>query len=207
MKTQQGRVVLVTISLTILALISAVGQVPKGYTIGDVVADFRLKNVDERIIALADYRTQKGVIVVFTSNHCPFAKSYEDRLLSLNQRFAGQGFPVLAIQPNDPVAYEDDSFENMKARARERNYTIPYLLDDTQSVARAFGVTKTPQVYILKQTNGQFTVQYIGAIDDNPQDSNSVRAHYAEDAVTSLLAGRAIAQPVTRPIGCGVKWK
>lgn len=207
MKTRQSRVVLLITLLTSLALRLAVAQVPKGYAINDVVVDFRLKNVDDKVISLNDYRSQKGLIVVFTSNHCPFAKSYEDRILALNQRYSAQGFPVIAIQPNDPAAYEEDSFDSMKARARERSYTFPYLFDESQQIARTFGVTKTPQVYVLQQLNGQFILRYMGAIDDNPQDSASVRVRYVEDVVNSLLIGRALPLSITKPIGCTVKWK
>jgi peroxiredoxin len=193
--------------LSVLTFVTAWGQAPKTYAIGDAVSDFRLKNVDNRTVSLNDYRGQKGVIIVFTSNHCPFAKSYEDRLLSINQRYSSQGYPVIAVQPNDPAAYEDDSFENMQARSRERSYTFPYLFDESQQVARIFGVVKTPQAYVLKQVNGQFVLQYMGAIDDNPQDANSVRVRYLEDALNSLLANRSITTTTTRPIGCAVKWK
>ncbi len=207
MERKRGQQVMWAVMLSVLTLVNAWAQGTRTYGIGDAVSDFRLKNVDDRQVGLQDYRSQKGVIIVFTSNHCPFAKSYEDRLLSISQRYAGQGYPVIAIQSNDPGAYEDDSFDNMKARSRERSYSFPYLFDETQQVARLFGVSKTPQVYVLKQTGGQFTLQYTGAIDDNPQDANSVRVRYLEDALTSLLAGKAIVNPVTRPIGCAIKWK
>ncbi|MFD2572560.1 thioredoxin family protein [Spirosoma soli] len=182
-------------------------QVPKGYTLGDAAADFRVKNVDGRTITLADYRSQKGLVVVFTSNHCPFSKAYEDRLIALDRKFAPQGYPVLAIMPNDPTAYEDDSFENMKARAREKGYTYAYAMDETQTVARAFGATRTPQVYVLKQTNGQFILEYVGTIDDSPQDGAGVQRRYVDDAVSSLLAGRPVQSPISKPIGCAIKWK
>ena len=193
--------------VVILAQSIGLAQAPKGYNIGDAIADFHLKNVDGRVISLADYKTQKGLIVVFMSNHCPFAKTYEDRLITLNQKFAPQGYSVLTIMPNDPVAYEEDSFENMKARARDRNYPYPYVLDETQSTARAFGATRTPQVYVLKQTSGQFILEYVGSIDDSPQDSASVQRRYVDEAVSSLLAGRPVQSPMTKPIGCGIKWK
>lgn len=180
-----------------------IAQTPKGYTIGDVVADFRVKNVDGRTVTLTDYRTQKGLIVVFTSNHCPFSKAYEDRLMALNRVFAPQGYPVLTIMPNNPATYEEDSFENMKIRARDKGYSYVYGLDETQ-VARAFGATRTPQVYVLKQTNEQFILEYVGTIDDSPQDSASVKRRYVEEAVSSLLAGRPVQSPITKPIGCAI---
>ncbi|GAB3642919.1 thioredoxin family protein [Spirosoma arcticum] len=181
----------------------ATAQTPKGYTIGDAVADFRIKNVDGRTVALTDYRAQKGLIVVFTSNHCPFSKAYEDRLIALDRIFAPQGYPVLAIMPNNPATYEDNSFENMKIRARDKGYSYVYGLDETQ-VAKAFGATRTPQVYVLKQTNGQFILEYVGTLDDSPQDSASVKRRYVEEAVNNLLAGRPVQSPITKPIGCAI---
>lgn len=179
----------------------------KGYTLGDVVADFRAKNVDGRMIGLADYRSQKGVVVVFTSNHCPFSKAYEDRLIALDRKFAPLGFPVLALMPNDPLAYEKDSFEQMQVRAREKNFSFAYAIDDTQAIARSFGATRTPQVFVLTSRNGAFTVEYIGSIDDSPQDASNVQRRYVEEAVTNLLAGRPVPSPLTKPIGCSVTWK
>ena len=181
--------------------------IEKRYNLGDAVADFRLKNVDGRLVSLADYRAQKGLIVVFTSNHCPFAKAYEDRLIALDQKYASQGYPVLAIMPNDPKAYEEDSFENMKTRARHKGYSYAYGMDETQSVAQAFGATRTPEVYVLKQTGGQFILEYVGTIDDSPQDAASVQRRYVDEAVSSLLASRPVQSPITKPIGCAIKWK
>ena len=179
-------------------------QSPNGYALGDAVDDFRVKNVDDRSVTLADYRTQKGLIVVFTSNHCPFSKAYEDRLIALDRLFAPQGYPVLAIMPNNPAIYEDDSFDNMKVRARNKNYSFLYGMDETQ-VAKAFGATRTPQVYVLKQVNRRFVLEYVGAIDDSPQDGAGVKRRYVEEAVGGLLAGRPVQSPITKPIGCAIK--
>lgn len=193
--------------ILLLTQSGSLAQAPKGYNLGDAIADFHLKNVDDRMVSLADYRAQKGLIIVFTSNHCPFAKTYEDRLMALDHKFAPQGYPVLAIMSNDPVAYEEDSFDNMQVRARERAYPYAYAIDETQSVARAFGATRTPQVYVLKQTNGQFILEYVGAVDDSPQDGASAQRRYVDEAVSSLLAGRPVQSPITKPIGCAIKWK
>ncbi|WP_461092932.1 thioredoxin family protein [Spirosoma gilvum] len=180
---------------------------PKGYNIGDAVGDFRLKNVDGRTVSLADYRSQKGIIVVFTSNHCPFAKAYEDRIIGLDRKFAPQGYPVLAIMPNDPAAYDDDSFDKMKTRAQEKGYGFAYVIDETQNTARAFGAARTPQVYVLNQKAGQFYLEYVGTIDDNPQDSASVQRRYVDEAVSNLLLGKPVQSPITKPIGCAINWK
>ncbi len=187
--------------------IGLLAQPVKGYNLGDAVADFKLKNIDNLSISLSNYRDKKGLIVVFTSNHCPFSKVYEERLISLDRTFAGQGYPVLAVMANDPESYDEDSFENMKARAQTKNYSYPYVMDEAQLMARAFGATRLPEVYILKQNAGQFILEYKGAIDDNPQDAGSVQRRYVTEAVSSLLADRPVQSPITKPIGCGIKWK
>ncbi|GAB3503110.1 thioredoxin family protein [Spirosoma knui] len=206
MKNSLNRLLCIT-SLLLSQVVITQAQPSKGYTLGDVVADFRVKNIDDRVLSLADYRSQKGIIVVFTSNHCPFSKAYEDRLLAIDRKFAPQGYPVLAIMSNDPTAYKDDSFENMKAQARQKGYSYAYALDETQAVARAFGASRTPQVYVLKQTNNQFVLEYVGSIDDSPQDAAGVQRRYVDDAVSSLLAGRPVSSPISKPIGCAIKWK
>lgn len=177
------------------------------YTLGDVVQDFKLKNVDGRLISLSDYKNGKGVIIVFTTNHCPFSKAYEERLVALDRKYAAQGFPVLAVQPNDPTAYAEDSFENMKARAQEKNYSFPYLSDETQTVARMFGATRTPEVFVLRQVGGRFTIAYTGALDDSPQNASGVKRRYVEEAVNNLLAGHPVVTTATKAIGCAIKWK
>lgn len=193
---------------TLLLLVQVVSFAqPRGYALGDAVTDFSIKNVDNRAVSLADYRAEKGLIVVFTALHCPFAKAYEDRIIALHSKFAPQGYPVLAIMPNNPTTYEEDSFQNMQARAREKVYPFSYAIDVTQNIAHAFGATRTPQVYVLKHENGQFILEYMGAIDDNPQDPASVQRRYVDEAVSSLLASRPVQSPITKPLGCGVKWK
>ena len=97
-----------------------------GYKVGDKAMDFKLKNVDGKMVSLNDFKSAKGYIVVFTCNHCPFAKMYEDRVIALNAEFASKGYPVVAINPNDPTNQQDDSYDNMVSRAKEKNYAFPY---------------------------------------------------------------------------------
>lgn len=177
------------------------------YVLGDAVSDFKLKNIDGKIMSLANFQSAKGFIIVFTSNHCPFSKSYEDRVISLDRKYASQGFPVITINPNDPEAYEEDSFANMQMRAKEKSYPFPYLTDDTQLVSKAFGAMRTPQAYVLKKESGKIIVSYLGAIDDNAQDPSGVTKRYVEDAVNSLLAGKPVVTTSTKAVGCAIKWK
>jgi len=178
-----------------------------GYAVGDKATDFKLKNIDDKTFSLADKKDAKGFIVVFTCNHCPYAVKYEDRIVALNNKYAKLGYPVVAINPNDAVAYPDDNLENMKKRAKSKSFTFPYLVDDTQEIAKAYGATKTPHVFVLKKENADLIVKYIGAIDDNTDDASAVTVKYVEQAVDALLADKPVAITSTKAIGCGVKWK
>ena len=199
------------LGLAVWLFLSLPGQgqprVAGGYTLGEEVAPFALKNVDERTVSLADYKTQRGVIVVFASNHCPFFKAYEDRILALDRKFGPQGFPVLAIMSGNQALYEDDTFAQMQVRAQAKNYTFPYLQDGARAVARLFGATRTPQVYVLKRSGDRFTVEYIGSVDNSPQDPANVSRPHVDDAVTNLLAGKPVLTPLTKPIGCAVNYQ
>lgn len=178
-----------------------------GVTVGDVAPNFELRNIDGRVVKLSQYTSQKGAIIVFTCNHCPYSVKYEDRIIQLHDLFAPLGFPVIAINPNDAVKVPEDSFENMKLRAKEKKFSFPYLVDETQEVARAYGAKRTPHVYVVANTAEGMIVQYIGAIDDNATDAAAVETRFVRDAVTALLAGKMPATPITKAIGCTIKWK
>ena len=178
-----------------------------GYEVGDVARDFSLKNVDGNMVSMADFNDAKGFIVVFTCNHCPYAKLYEQRIMDLDVAYADKGYPVIAINPNDPSKVAEDSFENMVARAEEKGYTFPYLVDGSQEIAASYGATKTPHVYVLKKEGGKLVVKYIGAIDNNHKDPDAVSKTYVADAVDALLSGNAVPEAETRAIGCTIKWK
>ncbi len=176
-----------------------------GYEIGDVATDFKLKNIDGKQVSLSDYSTAKGFIVVFTTNHCPYAKAYENRIVALDKKYKTKGYPVIAINPNNPDKNEQDSFENMQIRAKQKSFTFPYLLDEGQKIYPQYGATKTPHVYILEKENKELIVKYIGAIDDNYQDVNAVEVNFVENAVDELLAGEEVSVKTTKAIGCSIK--
>jgi len=180
---------------------------PVRYEIGDAVADFKLKNVDGKMISLSDYQSAKGAIVIFDCNTCPYSKAYNDRIIALNKKYAAKGFPVIAINANDPQISPGDSYEEMAARAKKKNYDFPYLVDESQAVAKAFGATNTPHVFVLQKSGNDFKVAYIGTIDDNSRDASSAKKKYVEDAVESLLNGQAVSTPSTKAIGCTIKWR
>lgn len=178
-----------------------------GYKVGDKVKDFKLKNIDNNEVSLKNFEKAKGFIVVFTCNTCPFAVAYEDRVIALNNKYASKGYPVIAINPNDVTKQPDDSFESMKKRAKDKNFAFPYLYDETQEIAKLYGASKTPHVYILSKTGSEYVVEYIGAIDDNSYQPQEVKVKYVENALDELLQGKKISQTNTKAIGCTIKWK
>lgn len=177
---------------------------PTGLGIGDTATDFALKNVDGKMVSLADYKDAKGFIVIFTCNHCPFAQKYEDRIIELNDKYAKKGYQVIAIQPNDPALEPADSFTEMQARAKEKKFKFPYLMDEGQKVFPQFGATRTPHVFLLDKNR---VVKYIGAIDDNAMSPESVKTKFLEDAIADLMAGKSVKTPTTKAVGCGIKTK
>ena len=174
-----------------------------GYKIGDTIEDFSLKNVDDEMISLADYEEVKGFVIIFTCNMCPYSVANEDRINALNRKYENKGFPVIAINPNDPAASKGDSFDDMKVRASDKGFTFPYLFDEGQKVYPKFGATKTPHVYIVTKTD--MKVQYIGAIDNSSKDPSSVTEKYVENALDALLVGKKVEKTETRAIGCSIK--
>lgn len=176
-----------------------------GYKIGDLATDFSLKNVDGKMVSLADYKEAKGFIVTFKCNHCPYAVAYEDRIIALDKKYRELGYPVIAINPNNPEKQPADSFENMITRAKEKGFTFPYLLDEGQHIYPQYGATKTPHMFVLQKTDEGNVVKYIGAIDDNYEDADAVTRKYVEEAVDALLKGEKVPTQVTKAIGCTIK--
>ena len=197
--------------IKILGLMTLVVALMSGkalkYEIGDTVEDFRLKNVDGKMIGLSDYKAVKGAVIIFDCNTCPYSKAYNDRIIALNKKYSSAGFPLITINANDPQQSPGDSFEEMAARAKKKNYDFPYLIDETQQVAKSFGATNTPHVFVLQKTGNDFKVAYIGTIDNNSKDASAVTKRYVEEAIDALLAGRPVTTQNTKAIGCTIKWK
>lgn len=191
--------------LTLIALALNLAAFSQGYKVGDIASDFKLKNVDGKMVSLADYKDARGYIVIFTCNHCPYAKAYEDRIIALDKKYASMGYPVIAINPNDPSLVEEDSYKNMIVRAKEKGFTFPYLFDEGQKVLPLYGATRTPHVYLLEKTARGNKVAYIGAIDDNYQDASAVKDKYVENAIESLRSGKQPEPNFTKAIGCSIK--
>jgi len=193
--------------LTATLALMAILLVNAGLKPGDNAIEFSLKNVDGTMVSLSDFQDQKGVIVVFTCNPCPFSKAYEQRMIALHKSYVDQGFPVLAINSNDVEISPDDTMDKMKVRAEEQDYPFPYLKDETQEVYKAYGATKTPHFYLLQNKGGIFKVAYIGAMDDNAMDAALVTSRYLENAIAALLTGSKPNPSNTKALGCTIKTK
>ncbi len=178
--------------------------VKDGLAVGDKAPDFKLKNIDGKMMSLSDVADAKGYIVTFTCNHCPYAVMYEDRLIEMHKTYAPKGYPVIAINPNDPEVQPKDSFDEMVVRAKEKGFNFPYLFDEGQKVYPQYGATRTPHVYLLDK---DMTVRYIGAIDDNHEDETAVKVKYVENAITAMQAGKDPDPSFTKAIGCTIKKK
>lgn len=170
------------------------------------VENFTLVNtVDNSKVSLNSFSNKKGVVVIFTSDFCPYSKLYEERIDELAKEFSDKGIQFILINPNNPLVSQDDSVEKMAKNAKEKGYRFPYLADKDQKVADAFGATKTPEVYLLRPSGSNFKIVYSGAIDDNPQVASDVAQAYLHDAISNLLSGKPIQRNHQRPTGCMIK--
>ncbi len=176
----------------------------EGLEVGDTAPDFALKNIDGKTVSLADYKNAKGYVVIFTCNTCPYAVMYEQRIIEFHNKYADKGYPVIAINPNDPAVKAGDSYEKMQQRAEAKGFPFAYLFDDGQEVYPAYGATRTPHIYLL---DADRKVQYIGALDNNPQDAAAVTTKYVEEAIAALEAGKTPETTFTKAIGCSIKVK
>lgn len=176
----------------------------QGYTIGDTATDFEMLHVDGETYSLASIENAKGYIVIFTSNTCPYAIAYEDRIIELHNKMAPKGYPVVAINSNDSSIEAGDGYGEMVIRHKLKNFPFLYLKDNKDAIFRKYGATKTPHTYLLDK---DLTVRYIGAIDDSAQEPEKVTVKYIENAVAALENGLKPDPETTKAIGCPIKSK
>jgi len=198
-------VVLTIVAISGFTADKRIDLVDEGYQIGSEAAPINLMNTDGNMVSYSDYPDAKGFIVIFTCNTCPFAVASEDRIIALDAEFKDKGYPVIAINPNDPSVQPDDTFELMQAKAKDKGFTFPYLYDTSRKVYAEYGAKKTPHVYLLKKEKGKNIVKYIGAIDDNVRDGSAVKETFLANAVNELLTGKVVTLKETKAIGCSIK--
>lgn len=184
----------------------------EGLKVGDTAPDFQLKNIDGKIYSLESIAKEyaekgqelKGYIVTFTCNTCPFAVKYEDRLIATHNKMAPKGWPIVAIQPNDPEIQPGDSMDKMQERADEKGFPFVYLMDEGQKVYPQYGASRTPHIFLL---DANLKVRYIGALDDNANNAEAVQNEYVVQAIEAIESGKAVNPDFTRAIGCTIKVK
>ena len=192
----------------LLALAACVGlattAAAKSLAIGQPapMREATLKNVDGRELTLAGSAGEKGTLVVFMCNHCPWVKMWQTRIAALGNQALAQGIGVVAVNPNDPSAYPEDAFEEMVARSKQLEFKFPYVVDATSDLARAFGATRTPEAFLF---NAKGKLVYHGTIDDNARDEGAVSQPWLRQAIEAVAAGRAVKVAETKAMGCSVK--
>lgn len=172
--------------------------------IGAQAPDFNLPGVDGKKYSLANFKDAKLLVVVFSCNHCPYVVGSEDRIIRFAKDYAARGVKLVAINSNETVEHPTDSFEHMVARAKEKKFPFPYLRDESQEVALAYGGLRTPHFYVF---DAQRNLRYTGRMDDNPKMEVLAKTHELRDAVDALLAGKKPPVEQSNPLGCNVKWK
>lgn len=198
---------LLTCCFVFASLLSFKGAKEKAVSvIGKVIPDFSLRSVDGRVVSLGNNANAKGYIVVFTCNHCPFAKLYPKRLNDLNSKYASLGVPLIAINSMDTLVYEDERFELMQSKAKEWQINFPYLQDATQAVGKSFAANHTPHAFVIWKENNSWVIQYAGAIDDNGEEPEKASSFLAK-AVEELLAGKKPGIPETTSFGCRIFYR
>lgn len=196
-----------TFKLLGLLLVMAIFGMSFSPITGKIIQDFKLKNIDGKYISLKNYPQAKGFIIVFTCNHCPFAKLYPPRMNALNSKYSKLGVPLIAISSTDTITYDEDTYPNMVRKAKQEKFNFPYLFDGQQQVAKNFTAQKTPHAFVIWKEDGKWVVKYNGAIDDNGGEPEKVENPYVAQAVDALLAGKTIGQKETKSIGCQIYFR
>jgi hypothetical protein len=168
------------------------------------LATTKMKNVDGKMLSIADVAGKAGTLVIFTCNHCPFAKGWEQRIAELGATYSKRGIGVILINANDPAMHAEDDYAGTQARAKSLNLAVPYVVDETSNVARAFGASVTPEAFLF-DAGGKLA--YHGTIDDNHRDPGKVEKRYLRDALDAVAAGKRPAVPESKGLGCGIKFR
>ena len=164
---------------------------------------FALPGIDGQQHSLDDYAGNDVLVLIQSCNHCPYVQAWEGRMVAIQRDYADRGVRLVAFNSNDAGRYPDDSFEEMRSRAKRQGFNFDYLQDEDQSLARALGSERTPEVFVFDRDR---RLVYHGAIDDS-RDDNAVTRHHLREALDAVLDGREPAVPETPPVGCSVKWR
>lgn len=192
--------------LLVMATTAGAHDGPHALEIGKTApkADVKMTGVDGKSLSIGEAKGAKGTLVIFTCNSCPWVKAWESRIAELGNTYAKQGIGVIAINSNDASVKPEDDMPAMKERAKALGLTFPYVVDATSDVARSFGATRTPEVFLFDAAG---KLVYHGAIDDNADNAKAVKAAYLQDAVVAVAAGKSVAMAKTKALGCTIKFR
>ncbi|KDA53524.1 hypothetical protein EG19_04795 [Thermoanaerobaculum aquaticum] len=193
--------------LAVLLVAMALGPawaLKPGDSLPESVANVKMKGVDGKEVTLKELMGPKGLLVIFSCNHCPWVKAWQARMVALGNEYSQKGVGVVAVNSNDVTAYPDDDMEHMIAQAKEHGYRFPYVMDATSDVARAFGATRTPEAFLF---DAQGKLVYHGAIDDNAEKPQEVKKTYLADALAAVVAGKPVPVAETKALGCSIKFR
>jgi peroxiredoxin len=171
--------------------------------IGSSAPDFSLRATDGKIYSLKDFADAKILVVFFTCNHCPYVTGSDEVTRQTAKKFEPKGVKFVGINSNSPNTYPEDSFDNMVKRMKEHEFPWTYLYDDTQDIARAYGVLRTPHFFVFDEKR---KLVYTGRGVDNPRETGKMTVNDLDNALTEITAGKKVTAPKTNPIGCNVKW-
>lgn len=169
-----------------------------------LMQDTQMKSVDGSMVSIQSASKDKGTLVIFSCNHCPYVKAWEDRLVAIGNEAMEKGIGTIVINSNDPSRNAEDGFEAMQTRAKEKGMKFPYVVDATSELARAYGASKTPEVFLFDASK---KLVYHGAIDDNSESAEAVKTPYLRQAIDAMLAGQPVPMAETKALGCGIKFR
>ena len=171
--------------------------------LGERAPEFSLPGVDGKTYGLLEFRDTPVLCVIFMCNHCPYVKATIDRFMTLQQNYGAKGVQLVGINANETKNYPEDDLPHMKQWAKEKGFNFPYLRDETQAVARAYGAERTPHIFLFDRER---KLRYTGALDDNVQDPTKVKRRYLQEAIDALLANQSVRETQTHAMGCTIKW-
>ena len=166
--------------------------------------DHRLLDISGKYLSLNEARDENGLLVIFSCNTCPWVIRWEDRYVSIAEKYVPKGVGVIAVNSNESNFKSVDNLDEMRKHAKENSYNFPYVQDFGSRLAREFGATRTPHIFLFNDKN---TLVYRGAIDDNPKDAKGVDEPFLANAIEAMLGGNPIRVASTKALGCGIKFK
>lgn len=172
--------------------------------IGTPAPDFSLKGVEGKSYSLSAFRQAKAVVIMFICSHCPYVRAIEDRMIALAHDYQPKGVQFIGICSNDPTDYPEDSSANLKKRWEQKNYGFPYLVDETQEIAKSYGAVCTPDIFVF---DAQRRLAYHGQLDNNWKDPSLVTRQDLREALDALLQGKKPDSQQAPSMGCSIKWK